>query len=277
MIPKKIHYCWLSGEEIPPFLKKCMNTWRQVMPEYEYILWDRERFKNSSVPFYNEAFTAKKWEYAADYVRLYALYTEGGIYLDCDVIVRKSFDKLLKYDFFATHEWWEPSIQENNTLSLINSDGTLKENVLQRMYGIGILSAIFGSIQGHPLLKDLLDWYNSQHFPLVSQTVDSPMPISPDIYAFMARKYGFRYTDIFQELDSNMAFLPSLMFPNSTGKAAKESYAIHLCVGSIKGAKKMTQLYQKLSKNDFIRRLFGKRPYFDQVLNEIDTAITKQS
>jgi hypothetical protein len=276
MIPKKIHYCWLNNKRIPPFLRKCIDTWKRAMPEYEYILWDRKKFEKTSIPFYNEAFTAKKWEYAADYLRLYALYTEGGIYLDCDVIVRKSFDELLKYDFFATHEWWEPSIQENNTLSLINSDGTLKENILCRMYGVGILSAIFGSIQGHPLLKDLLDWYNSQHFPPSPQIAGSPMPISPDIYAFIARKYGFRYTDIFQELDSNITFLPSLMFPNSTSKATKDSYAIHLCVGTIKGAKKAAQLYQKLSKNDFIRRLFGKKPYFDLVLSEIDAAIERQ-
>jgi hypothetical protein len=247
------------------------------MPEYEYILWDRERFKISSVPFYNEALALRKWEYAADYIRLYALYTEGGIYLDSDVIVKKRFDELLKYDFFSSHEWWEPSIQEYNTLSLINSDGTLKEEILRRMYGVGMQSAIFGSAQGHPLLKDLLDWYNSQHFPLVSQTADSPMPIAPDIYAFMARNYGFRYTDIFQKLDSNIAFLPSSMFPNSAGKATKDSYAVHLCVGTTKGAKKTTRLYQKLSKNDFIRHIFGKRPYFDQILAEIDTAIEKQS
>jgi hypothetical protein len=246
------------------------------MPEYEYILWDEERLENLSTPFYIEAFAAKKWEYAADYVRLYALYTEGGIYLDSDVITRKSFNELLKYDFFAAHEWWEPSIHENNTLSFINSDGTLKEDILRRMYGIGILSAIFGSVQGHPLLKDLLDWYNFRHFPPSPQVAGSPMPIAPDIFSFVARKYGFRYTDIFQEFDSNMAFFPSSMFPNSTGKATKDSYAVHLCVGSIKGAKKTTQLYQKLSKNDFIRRLFGKRPYFDQVLSEIDTAVGRQ-
>ena len=30
---------------------------------------------------------AKKYAFAADYVRLYALYTEGGIYLDTDVLV----------------------------------------------------------------------------------------------------------------------------------------------------------------------------------------------
>jgi mannosyltransferase OCH1-like enzyme len=234
MIPKKIHYCWLSGEKIPSFLKKCMDTWRQVMPEYEYVLWDKEKFKISSVPFYNEAFAAKRWASAADYIRLYALYTEGGIYLDTDVIVRKKFDDLLKYDFFAPHEWWEPSIQENNTLSLINSDGTLRGNILQRMYGVGIQAATFGSVQGHPLLKDLLDWHNSQHFPPPSQITGSPMPTAPDVYAFIARKYGFRYTDIFQELDSNIAFLPSSTFPNSTGKATKDSYAVHLCIGSIK-------------------------------------------
>lgn len=41
MIPKKIHWCWLSGEPIPPFLENCMATWKKVMPEYEVKLWTK--------------------------------------------------------------------------------------------------------------------------------------------------------------------------------------------------------------------------------------------
>ena len=44
MIPKKIHYCWLGPHTIPESLAKCMNTWRQVLPDYEIICWDAKKF-----------------------------------------------------------------------------------------------------------------------------------------------------------------------------------------------------------------------------------------
>ena len=58
------------------------------MPDYEIIRWDRNKFSIESVPFVNEAYSVKKWAFASDYIRLYALYNEGGIYLDSDVLVR---------------------------------------------------------------------------------------------------------------------------------------------------------------------------------------------
>jgi mannosyltransferase OCH1-like enzyme len=99
MIPKKIHYCWLSGEKMPEDAISCMKSWQKMMPEYELVLWDTNRFDVNSVPFVAEAVSVKKWAFAADYIRLYALYTEGGIYLDTDVFVRKSFTNLLDCGF----------------------------------------------------------------------------------------------------------------------------------------------------------------------------------
>ena len=102
MIPKKIHYCWLSGEDIPFNTQLCLNTWKKIMPEYEIILWDKNRFDIKSVLYVEEACKKKKWAFASDYIRAYALYTEGGIYMDSDVFfVTKKFDQFLEYDFFS--------------------------------------------------------------------------------------------------------------------------------------------------------------------------------
>lgn len=46
-----------------------------------------------------QAYERKKYAFAADYIRLYALVTEGGIYLDSDVEVLKTFDDLLHLPF----------------------------------------------------------------------------------------------------------------------------------------------------------------------------------
>ena len=82
MIPKIIHYCWLSGEPIPWQLQICMASWKKYLPEYEFVMWDTQRFDINSLLWTKQAFEAKKYAFAADYIRLYAVYTYGGIYLD---------------------------------------------------------------------------------------------------------------------------------------------------------------------------------------------------
>ena len=91
MIPKIIHYTWFSGDEMPQIVNECMASWERHLPDYEFRLWDMDAIKDIDAVFLREALSVKKWAYAADYVRLYALYHEGGIYLDTDVMVYKSF------------------------------------------------------------------------------------------------------------------------------------------------------------------------------------------
>ena len=77
MIPKIIHYCWLSNDPLPEKIKMCISTWKEIMPDYEIKLWITENFDVSSVPYVKEAFDSRKWAFAADYIRLSSLYTEG--------------------------------------------------------------------------------------------------------------------------------------------------------------------------------------------------------
>ncbi len=69
MIPKIIHYCWLSGEPIPDNLQKWMSTWRDKLPDWEFRLWDKSRFDINSVEWVRQAYEAKKYAFAADYIR----------------------------------------------------------------------------------------------------------------------------------------------------------------------------------------------------------------
>lgn len=72
-----------------------IESWRKNLPDYEFVKWDRKRFPLGKNIWVRQAFERKKYAFAADYIRLYALATEGGIYLDCDVEVLKSFNDLL--------------------------------------------------------------------------------------------------------------------------------------------------------------------------------------
>lgn len=96
MIPKIIHYCWLSNDPLPSSFEANLNGWRKIMPDYEFMLWNFDRFDIHSSEWVKEAFEMKKYAFAADYIRLYALYKYGGVYLDLDVEVVKKLDDLLK-------------------------------------------------------------------------------------------------------------------------------------------------------------------------------------
>lgn len=94
MIPKVIHFCWFGGKRKPRLIKDCIESWRRHLPEYKIIEWN-EKNSDLSHPFVKEAYRLKKWAFVSDYIRLKALYDFGGIYLDTDMMVLKSFDSLL--------------------------------------------------------------------------------------------------------------------------------------------------------------------------------------
>lgn len=104
MIPKKIHYCWFGRGEMPELAVKCIESWHKFMPDYEYKLWNEDNFDINCNQYVKEAYEAKKYAFVTDYVRLHALYTEGGIYMDTDVEVLKSFDSLLHLNGFIGFE-----------------------------------------------------------------------------------------------------------------------------------------------------------------------------
>ncbi|KAB1066797.1 glycosyl transferase [Tamlana haliotis] len=101
MIPKIIHFCWLSGDPYPKLIDQCIQSWKKKLPDYEFMLWDTKRFDINSTLWTKQAFEAKKYAFASDYIRLYAVYNYGGIYLDTDVEVLKSFNNLLHLPYFA--------------------------------------------------------------------------------------------------------------------------------------------------------------------------------
>ena len=95
MIPKIIHYCWLSGEKFKPIQEHCIATWKSQLADYQFIKWNKKRSNKIQSKFYRKMLRAENWVYASDYVRLFALYLHGGFYLDLDVEILKSLDPLL--------------------------------------------------------------------------------------------------------------------------------------------------------------------------------------
>ena len=137
MIPKIIHYCWLSNDPIPQDLQNYMQTWKEKLSGYEFMLWNFDRFDINSSLWVKQAFENKKYAFAADYIRLYAVYNYGGIYMDMDIDVLKSFDDLLDAPLMLAYE--------NEAQS-------------------GIEAGCFGAEKHNPVIKEMLDWYADRPF-----------------------------------------------------------------------------------------------------------------
>ncbi|MCQ2120341.1 MAG: glycosyl transferase [Fibrobacter sp.] len=141
-IPKIIHFCWLSGDPYPELVQRCMRSWKEKLPDYEVKLWNKDRFDIHSVPWVEQACEVKKWAFAADYIRLYALYNYGGIYLDSDVEVLKSFDDLLELPYFFGREHTPDKIENENSIE----------------------AATMGCEPGNEFIVKCLDFYKDKEF-----------------------------------------------------------------------------------------------------------------
>lgn len=135
MIPKIIHYCWFGRGEMTELAKKCIDSWHKILPEYEIKEWNEDNFDLDSYPYAREAYDSRKFAFVTDVVRLYALYTEGGIYMDTDVEVLKPLDQFLHHVAFSGYE--------NATM---------------------VPTGIMASEKGSKWAKDNLDYYKGKHF-----------------------------------------------------------------------------------------------------------------
>lgn len=208
MIPKVIHYCWLSGDTFPIEIQKCIDSWKEILPDYEFICWDTNRFNLDTCSWVKQAFEAKKYAFAADYIRLYAVYNYGGIYLDSDVMMYKSFNDLLDLPYF------------------------LGEDIVHCFE-----PAIFGAEKGTQWVKDVLDRYDSLEF--INQDGSFNMRGLPVVFHDrLCPKYVFELTvskceyeykeDVIRIFPSNYFNSRNYIEPIQTA----ESYCSHHFVGS---------------------------------------------
>ncbi len=230
MIPKKIHYCWFGGNPLPEDAKKYIESWKKYCPDYEIKEWNESNFDLDKYPYVREAYDNRKFAFVSDVARLYALYTEGGIYMDTDVEVLKPLDEFLKYDGVSG---FESSTQ--------------------------IPTGLMACRDLHPLVKEWLDEYAGIHFIKKDGSLDLTTNVTRITNSCL--KYGFIQNGSLQTI-KDFTFFPSDYFcPKSheTGiiSCTENTVTIHHFAGSWVPEyykvlnKKLERLYRKFGKNIF--------------------------
>lgn len=232
-VPKIIHYCWFGGEPLPKLAQKCIENWKKYCPDYEIICWNEDNFDFSSNRYAKEAYDAKKWAFVSDYVRLKALYDNGGVYFDTDVELIKPIDELVDGGGYMGYE----------------KCGDVST-------GLG-----FACEKGNELVGALLRDYDEIPFVLEDGSYDiMPCPIRNTI---TMKKLGL--SDVVEEqiLMGIRILPPEYLCPMDyyTGriKITKNTYSIHrYCASWTSKTSKRTILLKRLIGVKLYDKLYGK-------------------
>ena len=227
MIPKIFHYVWIGGKPLPEKNQRFLETWKRVCPDYEIMLWNEENFDiNNSNEYVKQAYKSKKYAFVSDYIRLFALFEYGGIYLDTDVEILKPFDDLLGGKMFLC--------RENNAY---------------------VSTAVIGAEKGNPIIKELLESYDGRKFIMEDGSFDISTNVEK-ISLFLRQKYNYPLSSKrFENPDLTIYectyFSPKDYFSGKC-KSTKNSYAIHHFDGTWDTknksfAKKMAKFIFKIS------------------------------
>lgn len=206
MIPKKIHYCWFGRGEMPQAAKDCMASWKKYMPDWEYKLWNEDNFDVHCNAYCSEAYKAGKYAFVSDVARLKALHDDGGLYLDTDVEVFRSFEPLLHHHAFAGFEGCKRVL---------------------------VATCVMASEPGTEWVTEQLSYYNDRHFILPDGSQDHTTNV---LYmTTRMRENGFVQNGKEQEYKDLHVFPVDYFSPrHTTGEyiRTENTYSDHLGMGS---------------------------------------------
>lgn len=195
MIPKIIHYVWLGHGEQSETIKHCIESWKKHLPDYKIMLWNEDTYNISEAPlFVQTAYNSEKWAFASDYIRLWALFNYGGIYLDTDTEVRKSLDQFLNHRLFIGTQVFPVDVNKKE-----------KKNVTNLSMGI------IGSEAEHPYLQNCMKRIAESTLLNADGSIDTKVT-NYTMSDVLQKGYGFVVSDILQELSEGIVVYPSSVF-----------------------------------------------------------------
>lgn len=227
MIPRIIHFCWFGGNEKPKDVISYIETWKNNCKNFEFIEWNENNFDINSNTYVKEAYSAKKWAFITDYVRLWAIYNFGGVYMDTDVEVLKPLDDFLLNPAFSGFE-------SNNTIP----------------------TGIMAGEKGNKWFQLQLSYYYDKHFIMEDGTYDLTTNVAT-ITSITKKNYDIYLNNSYQDI-GDIVFYPSEYFcpknnTNGVLRITDNSYTIHHFNGSW-----ATKNHKKFANTRrFLCRVFG--------------------
>lgn len=232
-IPKIIHYVWMGRGQKNELFNKCYESWKKYLPEYEIIEWNEDNFDINCNLYVKQAYECKKWAFVSDYVRLYAVYTMGGVYMDTDVEVLKPLDKFLEHGAFSGFE-----------------------------SEVDIPTGIMAGEKGHPWFRDLLAYYDNRSFVNEKGEMDMTTNVT-SITNITCEKYGLKRNGQLQTLPHDLVLYPKRVFcpldyikyRGSQKKITAETYTIHHFAGSWEEGKALRYKVLELLGENVVNKL----------------------
>lgn len=183
---------------------------------------------------------------------VYMLFTRwGGVYLDMDIEVLKSFDEFLDNDFFTINEYYPEAFRKLKCGDLLDKEG---HRVKEGKIAFGLQAAVLGGEKGSQYVKELMSYYENRHFVLPDGSLDTKI-IAPTIYVRKAEEWGFVYRDVEQHLKDRITIYPSTFAACTGDMLHPDNYVVHHCAHSWAEIKKVS-LLERIQKR--LKRLLKK-------------------
>ncbi|MBO6179972.1 MAG: hypothetical protein J6O04_12430 [Selenomonadaceae bacterium] len=220
-IPRVIHYFWMGGNPLPELARKCIDSWKRFCPDYEIICWNESNYDIEKIPLLKQATKEECWNIISDYGRMDVLYNQGGIYLDVDVEIVKSFDDLLKQEAY------------------MGFDSSYMVNT-----GHG-----FGAVKGNGLIKECKEIYEAVK---ENDNIEWRKFYSPILTSNVLCRHGLNKNNRLQTI-KNVTIFPNDYFDPILQLPRKSTYSVHH-YGSTWSIKEDMQGIWK-NQQDYYRRL----------------------
>lgn len=248
MIPKKIHYCWFGNSPLPSIVEKCINSWKEIMPDYEVIRWDETNVPYQEYNFMREAYSVKKYAFVSDQARYLILKEHGGFFLDTDVEVIKRLDDL----------------RENKCFFAFNKH--VKRNVLFVNPGL-----IMGAEKNNKTIDEIFKIYCNIHF-LVDGVAQFKYSSPRILTNYLLKFKGLKIKDEYQKLPDDIKVYatdyfdpmnPRTIIAGSKIEITSNTYSIHYGAASwIPFQKKFLRVISIILRNilgdDLVDKIRGK-------------------
>lgn len=203
MIPKIIHYVWLGDKEMPATDKAFVEGWKKLLPDWKFKCWGLDSLKGIDNVFVRETLSARKWVFTCDWLRLYALATEGGFYMDTDVELNASLEPFRNHDLCMG----------------LNLSGYPQ-------------TALIGAVPHQPFIEELLAEYSNRKFILGEGIHDETA--SNTIYSRAFARHGVDLSQVTQEHATEV--MPGVcLYPSAVlcrpGQDPRQNVATHYAEG----------------------------------------------